>query len=74
MAIPPPMGAAAASAGPRREWQKGFRYKKDAFIPPPLDRGTRRDLGCNISGPVAAGLPLPAPALRRFGSTEDAHP
>ena len=39
------MGAAAASAGPRREWQKGFRYKKDAFTPP-LDRGTRRDLGC----------------------------
>ena len=28
------MGAAAASAGPRREWQKGFRYKKDAFTPP----------------------------------------
>ena len=34
----------------------------------------RRDLGCNTSEPVAAGLPLPAPALRRFGSTEDAHP
>ena len=31
-------------------------------------------MGCNTSEPVAAGLPLPAPALRRFGSTEDAHP
>lgn len=34
MAIPPPMGAAAASAGPQCVWQKGFRYKKT--LSPPL--------------------------------------